>query len=236
MIVRASGWGLATVLLIGAGCGARALDDGMDMTGTGTGSGSTTSPPGMTKPSPPPPGVDLVATLRLNGGPGKLLVIGTNGGVVTSSTTNDGTGLVLPQDAETLDEAAAAAGLPVCSVEFQGLTRDRAAADANTLAVQDAVDACLQEDLTDMLGRLGGLKTPSTVVVIASNTAITFHSTNNGINYFYDADMVRLLHAARALYVPACVVAPDALAAPTYPEGQTPGLSVEDALARCGRM
>jgi hypothetical protein len=32
------------------------------------------------------------------------------------------------------------------------------------------------------------------------------------------------------------VVAPDALAAPTYPEGQTPGLSVEDALARCGRM
>ena len=67
------------------------------------------------------------------------------------------------------------------------------------------------------------------------NTAITVHSTNNGINFFYDADIVRLLHAARMTYVPVCDVAPDTLALPT-PEGQTAGLSVQDALARCGRM
>jgi hypothetical protein len=85
-----------------------------------------------------------------------------------------------------------------------------------------------------MLSRLGALKTAETVVVIGANTAITARTTSRGINFFYDADMLRLLHAARKMYVPACVIAPDSLALPTYPQGQTPGLSVDDALVRCG--
>jgi len=71
-----------------------------------------------------------------------------------------------------------------------------------------------------MLARLAGLKTASTVVIIAANTAVTVRSSNNGVNFFYDAD----------------IVIPDSLALPTPPSGQTPGLSTDEALARCGRL
>jgi hypothetical protein len=42
-----------------------------------------------------------------------------------------------------------------------------------------------------------------------------------------------MLHAARQLNVTACIVAPNALALPTFPSGQTPGLSIDEALASC---
>ncbi|HEY7371971.1 MAG TPA: hypothetical protein VIF57_07305 [Polyangia bacterium] len=228
MVARRLGLVLAAALPLAAGCGSRALDPGMDPTTAGTGG------QGVGAPTPMPED-ELVATLKLNGGPDKLLMVGTNSGVVTSTQAADGPLLQLYEDPETLVEAAAMAGMPVCSVEYQGLTLDPALADATTLTASQAVDGCLKEDLGDMLSRLGGLKTPETVVVIAANAAITVHSTNGGINYFYDADMLRLLHAARKLYVPACLIAPQALALPTYPQGQTPGLSVDEALATCGR-
>jgi hypothetical protein len=212
-----------------SGCGSRALDPGMDPTASGTGGQAGSAPM-------PQPEDELVATLRANAGPDKLLIVGTNAGVVTSTQSANAGALQLIEDPETLVEAAATAGMPVCSVEYQGLTLDPTLADASTLSVSQAVDGCLKEDLGDMLSRLGGLKTPETVVVIAANAAITVHSTNGGINYFYDADMLGLLHAARKLYVPACLIAPQALALPTYPQGQTPGLSVDEALATCGRM
>jgi len=155
---------------------------------------------------------------------------------VTSTQSANAPALQLFEDPETLVEAAAMAGMPVCSVEYQALTLDPTLADATTLTVSQAVDGCLKEDLGDMIARVAALKTPETVVVIAANAAITVHSTNGGINYFYGADMLQLLHAARKLYVPACLIAPQALALPTYPQGQTPGLSVDEALATCGRM
>jgi hypothetical protein len=214
-----------------AGCGSRALDPGMDPTASGTGGQAGGAP----MPTPVPED-ELVATLRANAGPDKLLMVGTNAGVVTSTQAANAGALLLFEDPETLVEAAAMAGMSVCSVEYQGLTLDPTLADATTLSESQAVDGCLKEDLGCMLTRLGGLKTPETVVVIAANAAITVHSTNGGINYFYDADMLPLLHAARKLYVPACLIAPQALALPTYPQGQTPGLSVDEALATCGRM
>jgi len=72
--------------------------------------------------------------------------------------------------------------------------------------------------------------------VVAENAAATAHSTNGGINYFYDEDIAGLVWAARQGYVAVCNVRPEPLALPTPPSGQTPGLSVDDALARCGRQ
>lgn len=232
MVFRRLDLSLVAALVL-AGCGSRALDPGMDPNATGNGGQAGGAP----TPTPTPtPEDELVATLKANAGPDKLLIVGTNAGVVASTQSANGTALQLFEDPETLVEAAAMAGMPVCSVEYQGLTLDPTLADATTLTVSQAVDGCLKEDLGDMITRLGGLKTPETVVLVAANTAITVHSTNGGINYFYDDDMLRLLHAARKLYVPACLIAPQALALPTYPQGQTPGLSVDEALATCGRM
>jgi len=237
MVFRRLDLSLVAALLL-AGCGSRALDPGMDPNATGTGGqagGAPTTTTTTTTPTPPQDD-ELVATLKANAGPDKLLMIGTNAGLVTSTQSANAPALQLFEDPETLVEAAAMAGMPVCSVEYQALTLDPTLADATTLTVSQAVDGCLKEDLGDMLARVAALKTPETVVVIAANAAITVHSTNGGINYFYDADMLQLLHAARKLYVPACLIAPQALALPTYPQGQTPGLSVDEALATCGRM
>jgi hypothetical protein len=210
------------------GCGARALDPGMNpsMTGAAGQGGPSDLPP---VPHPPP---DLVGALKAVAGSDRLLIVGTNAGAVTVISTR-GPYTPFIEDPERLDEAAAMVGLPVCSVEFETLSFDASAADG-AVTVGDALDACLKEDLQDMLDRLGGLWTPETVVVVAANTAITDHTTNGGINYFYDADIGRLLHAARKLYVPVCNIRSASLSLPS-PEGQTDGVSIERALASCGR-
>jgi hypothetical protein len=230
MRVRGSGWLLAAVLVAHVaivGCEARQLDPGANPT-TGTGGQAGGRPI-----SPPPPEIDLASMLKQVSGPDQLLILGVSGGAVTSVSTR---GPVYPfvGDPEALDEAAAVVGMRVCSVEFQQLTLGPPG-DVSTLAVSDALDMCLKEDLGDMPARLASLRTPSTVVVVAPNTAITIHSTNNGVNAFYDTDIVRLLHAARELYVPVCFVTTGQLAGPT-PDGQSAGVSIEDALAACGRM
>ena len=216
----------AAALLLAVGCGARVLDPGTNPPTTGAG--------GQGGPPDAGPATDLVGALKALTGPDNLLIVGNNAGAVASISVQ-GAFLAFLTDPEALDEAAAVAGMPVCSVEFQSLTFAWTASDPSTVTVMNALDACLKEDLQDMLARLGSLMTPSTVVVVAGNAAITDHTTNNGINYFYDADIVRLLHAARKLYVPACIIAPASLALPS-PEGQTAGVSIEDALASCGRM
>lgn len=207
----------AAALLVAAGCGPRALDPPAAPTTTG----------GSSNPEA------IAATLRAVAGPDALMIVGINAGAVTG--TRDGSARVLEQKPDLLAAAAMAVGMPVCSVEFQKLATPSVAGDLEAMTIDDALDLCRHDDLEEMLARLGALETPSTVVVIAANTAITVRTTNNGINYFYDADIVRLLRAARRLYVPVCVIAPDALGIPTFPEGSSPGLAVDEALLRCGR-
>ena len=208
---------VAAVLLVAAGCGPRALDPAAAPTTTG----------GSSNPD------DIAATLRAVAGPDALMIVGINAGAVTG--TRDASARLFEQAPGALVEAAKAVQMPVCSVEFQKLATPSAAGDPEAMTIDDALYFCGHDDLTLMLARLGALATPATVVIIAANTAITVRTTNNGINYFYDGDIIRLLRAARRLYVPVCVIAPDALGVPTYPEGQTPGLSINEALVRCGR-
>jgi hypothetical protein len=214
--------GLAVMALgVALGCTPGALDPQND------------SAPGGTTGQAGAPGEDLVTTLKGLVAPGTQLIVATNGGVVTR--IDDGRIPTFPdRDPETLAEAAAVVGMPVCSVEPQALAFASTTTSTEGLSTPDAQTMCLNEDLADMLDRLSGLKTDATVVVVAANTAITVHTTNNGINYFYDLDIGRLQRAARRLYVPVCVVSPDVLALPS-PGGQLPGLSIEDALASCGR-
>jgi hypothetical protein len=213
---------VVAMLLAAIGCTPATLDPNGDPgTAGAAGQPSTT-------------GVDLVTALQANTGPGRQLILGTNGGVVDRSDTGR-LGVFADLDPEALMEAAAVVDLPVCSVEPQSLVFPPAASGPDGLSTADAATFCAFDDLTEMTQRLNGLQTPQLVVVIAGNTAITVHSTNGGINFFYDDDIGRLLRTARRLYVPACIVAPDALALPTAYSGTTAGLSVDQALARCGR-
>ena len=212
---------VGAMLFAAAGCGPRALD-------------SAAPPPtgGSSNPD------DIAAALQVAATSETLLIVGTNGGVLVR--TRDGGVRVFERDPDTLVAAAMAVSVPTCSVEFGKLIAPSGggapeAVSPEILAIDAALAICDGDDIGEMTSRLTALKTASTVVVIASNTAITVHSTNNGINYFYGADIVRLLRAARKLYVPACVIAPDALGIPIYPEGTSPGLTIEEALARCGR-
>ena len=202
-------------LLFAAGCAPGALD-------------SSGGNPGQSQPQ----SGDLVTRLKDLSGPDALLIVGTNGGVVPPK--DYGPVPAFADDPGTLVKAAAVVGMPVCSVEPQALAGASTSLPLTGMTTPDAETACKNDDLGDMLDRLGGLKTDATVVVVAANAAITVHSTNNGINYFYDADIGRLLRAARRLYVAACIVTPDDLALPS-PGGQLPGLSVDEALARCGQ-
>ena len=215
---RSNPWALAGLVLSAVvGCGARSLDPG---------NGSQTGGAGG------PPEDALVAALRDLGGADSLLIVGTNAGWVPRKPY--GEIRTFREDPETLVEAAAVVGMPVCSVEFNALAIDSINGDAMSLTYAAASDACGNENLGDMIDRLNALKTASTVVVVAANAAVTDRTTNGGINFFYDADITRLTHAARKLYVPVCVVSPESLALPTPPQGQTPGLSVDEALAACG--
>ena len=199
---------------------------GHESTGGVSGTAGTTGQGGA-------PANDLVAALQGLAQPGRKVIVGTNGGVVVSA----GFGAISVfsgRDPEALMGAAAVVNLPVCSVEPQALAFASATSGATGLSTPDAMAFCASDDLTEMIGRLNGLKTPELVVVIAANTGITFHSTNNGVNFFYDADIGRLLRASRRLYVPACIVTPDVLSLPNG-TGESPGLTVAEALARCGR-
>jgi hypothetical protein len=215
-------WGAAVVgatFLAAIGCTPAPLDP--------------TGNPG-TAGQPPTTGVDLVTALRAETGPGRQLILAANGGVVDRSDTGR-LGVFADTDPEALMEAAAVVGLPTCSIEPQALAFPAVTSGPDGLTTPDAAWYCASDDLAEMTQRLNGLKTPQLVVVIAANTAITVHSTNGGINYFYDGDIGRLLRTARRLYVPACIVAPDILALPTAYSGTTAGLSADEALARCGR-
>ena len=224
---RAAFGAVAAAVLVAIGCTPAPLDPNGNPNGNPT-TGGTTGQGGA-------PESTLVATLRaLAAEPGRQVIIGTNGGMVVAAAS-DAIALFAGTDPEALMEAAAVVGLPVCSVEPQSLTFTSVTSNATGLSTLDATAFCASDNLTEMIDRLNGLKTPELVVVIAANTAITVHSTNGGINAYYDDDIGRTLRAARRLYIPACIVAPDALALPTPPSGQTPGLSTAEALARCGR-
>jgi hypothetical protein len=177
---------------------------------------------------------DTRATLQALAGPSTLVVVGAHQGA--AARTRTGGVQFFDQQPGSLVDAAAAIHMPVCSVELDDLAAPSAPADGTGVAIDAALAECDRNDLGDMLDRLNGLKTDATVVIIAANAGITVRSTNNGVNYFYDADIVRLLRAARKLYVAACVIAPSSLAIPTYPQGQRQGLSVDQALASCGRL
>jgi hypothetical protein len=138
-------------------------------------------------------------------------------------------------DPGTMASTSAQAGIPVCSIELDTVQTPPMPDDVVTTSLMSAVQACANDRLDDMLAELRQLQTPSTVLIVAANVAATVHSTNNGINYFYDTDILRMLHAARQLNVTTCVVAPNALSLPTFPQGQTAGLSIDDALASCSR-
>jgi hypothetical protein len=227
----------AGAVLLACACTPAALDPtgppmtgGHPMRGGNAGSGGDRGDGGSAGST----GDDLVGALKTLT-PVRQMIVGTNGGVVISA--DDRTiGVFTDRDPEALTEAAAVVGFAVCSIEPQALAFSSATSNDNGLSTPDAEAFCAADDLAEMMIRLGQLKTPSLVVVIAANTAITVHSTNNGINFFYGDDMNRLLRTARRLYVPVCNVAPDVLSLSTPSGGQSAGLSVEQALARCGRM
>jgi hypothetical protein len=215
MTLRTSAlWAAAALLIVAGGCGPRALDPaGAPATG------------GSSNPD------DVAAAIRAVAGPGALMIVGVNAGAVTR--TPHGAAAVFEGDPDTLARAAMAVGMSICSVEFQKLVTPAVQGDPDAITIDDARAICDGDSLSDMVARLGSLKTASTAVIVAINTAITVYSTNHGINYFYDGDIIRLLRAARQLYVPVCVIAPDALSVATYPEGSSPGVTIEEALARC---
>lgn len=196
-------------------------------------------PPGMPTTDLPttdmlttPPPVSAAALTSLVG-PQTRMIIGATASAVLD--TPDAVVRFFAGDPATMASTAAEVGLPVCSIELDTLQTPPMPSDVVTMSLISAVQACASDQLDDMLAELRQLRTPSTVVIVAANVAATVHSTNNGINYFRNADILRMLHAARQLNVIACLVAPNVLALPTFPSGQTPGLSIDEALATCNR-
>ena len=235
MEARRSGWWAVTLAIVVGGCAPRALEPTAGSTGSSSDSSTGSSTGGSPNPGDiivrPPP--DLVTSLRLLNHAYTKMVLGTNAGAVVA---RDGITTIFEDDADALAEAAATVGMSVRSVELRRIVTPSTPGDPEALTIAAALDEYDSVDLADMVARLNALKTASTVVIIAANTAVTVRSTNNGINFFYDDDIIRLLRAARQLYVAACIVIPDSLAVPTYPTGQTSGLSIDAALARCGRL
>jgi hypothetical protein len=236
MTAARAGW--LTAAIVGAiGCSPGMLDPSGDpdpspMTGGRAGTAPTPAIGGTTGQAGAPGDDDLVTMLRSLNAPDSQLIIATNGGIVVS-TAFGATGVFTDRAPEALAEAAAKVGMTVCSIEPYPFTSS-SPTTGTALSLGEAVAFCTNDDLAEMLQRVNGLKTPSLVVVIAANTGATFHSTNNGINYFYDDDIDRLLRAARRLYVPACIIRPDLLSLPIAPAGMTAGVSLEMALAGCG--
>jgi hypothetical protein len=93
---------------------------------------------------------------------------------------------------------------------------------------------CGRFDFGYVFDQLAASQLPSSRVVIGTNAGVRMGGTDRGFGTYYDEDVVRLLRAARKLYIRACVVVPKALAIPLFPEGQTSGVTIEEALAGCG--
>jgi hypothetical protein len=190
-------------------------------------------------PEPPPSGTTTSTTMGHSlsdlgsfVGPQSLMIIGTNASALIGAPV-DGVLFFQDQPGE-VAAAAASAHVAVCSVELDALVVPPARAADITASLAAARARCAQEDLTRMLAELGGLQTSATEVIVGANAAEIWHSTNGGINYFYGDDVLGMLHAARQMNVLACVVAPGDISIPMYPMGETPGVSLADALAGCG--
>jgi hypothetical protein len=175
---------------------------------------------------------DIPADLRTLAGPMSLMIVASNAGVLVGTSMGDAH--FYNDDPGKLAMAAATARIPVCSIELGMLVTPPAASDAVAQSVAAAMTECSHQNLTSDLAELRMLQSPSTVVVVGANAAETVGSSNNGVNYFYGADILGMLHAARALDVTACVVAPQNIALPMYPMGATSGVSIPQALASCG--
>ncbi len=176
---------------------------------------------------------DIPTDLASLAGPMTLMIVATNAGVLVGTPAGDSQ-FYDNGDPGKLAMAAATAGIPVCSIELGMLVTPPAPAGAVAQSVAAAMDQCSHQNLTSDLAELRQLQTPSTVVIVGANAAETVGSTNNGVNYFYGADVLGMLHAARTLDVTACVVAPQNISLPMYPLGATPGVSIPQALASCG--
>jgi hypothetical protein len=174
---------------------------------------------------------DLPGSLTALAGPNTRLIVGRNGGAAING--DDGRVRVFAIDPGTLVAAAATVTMPVCSVELQRLVTSSHVAGPDEITVGDAAAACDGFDLRDVVVRLGQQKTAASKVVIGTNVGISMGGTDLGINYYWDEDVVRLLRASRKLYVSACVVVPETLAWEPYEGMVEPGLTIEEALARC---
>jgi hypothetical protein len=214
--------GLVAVVLAAAGaCAPGALDPVGTSTTEGAPNGGTSA------------GGSLTASIAALARPHTRMIIGSNAGAVID--TDEGTVAVFEATPDALEAAAAAAAMPVCSVELQRLVTASQAAGPGALTVEDALAECERFDFGYVRDQLAAGKLPSSLVLIGTNVGIRMGGSDRGFAYYYDEDAVRLLRAARTLYVPACIVVPQTLQVPMLPGGFTPGLSMEDALARCGR-
>ena len=184
-----------------------------------------------TPPTTPPPTGYALSDLGSLVGSQSLMIIGTNASALVGAPTDD-VHFFNNQPGE-VATAAATVHMAVCSVELDALVVPPASAADVTASLTAARAKCAQEDLTRMLAELHALQTRSTEVIVGANAAETWHSTNNGVNYFYDGDILGMLHAARQMNVMACVVAPSDISLPTS-MGQTAGVSISDALQGCG--
>jgi hypothetical protein len=174
----------------------------------------------------------LPGSLAALAGPDTRLIVGSNGGAVI----DDGRGRVttFEQDPGALVAAAATVAIPTCSVELRRLVTAWQAGGPDAISIDEAVADCDGFDFGFVFDQLAASKTPASRVIIGANTAVRMGGTDRGFGYYYDEDSVRLLRAARRLYIPACIVLPDALALGRFPGNLDPGLTVEEALARCG--
>jgi hypothetical protein len=160
------------------------------------------------------------------------MIVGANASAVID--TYDGSTALYERDPGGLVAAAAADGMPVCSVELQRLVTASQPAGPGVISVEEALIECGRLDLRDMLDRLSASKLPSSRVIIGTNVGLTMGGSDRETVAYFDDDVVRLLRAARQLYIRACIVVPETLQVETFPGNVSPGLSIEEALARCG--
>ena len=177
-------------------------------------------------------GGSLATSIGALAGPNTRMIVGSNAGAVIDA--DEGSVALFEATPDALVAAAAAASMPVCSVELERLVTASQAAGPGAITVEDAMIDCAGFDYGYVLDQLSVGRLPSSRVVIGANAGISMGAADRGFAYYYDEDVIRLLRAARKLYIPACLVMPKALAIPLFPEGQTSGLTIEEALASCG--
>jgi hypothetical protein len=187
---------------------------------------------GMMSGTTPASTSDSLSDLASISAPPSLMVLGSNGGVLTG--TKDSTPHYFKQDPGAVAAAAFAAHISICPVELDELVMPPAPSSDVVASLEAELSECDLAVGPFALTELRQLQTPTTVVIVGANATETWHTTNNGVNYFYGNDVLYMLRAARVLNVSACVVAPADIALPMAPSGQTPGVSIADALAGCG--